>query len=156
MKSQNKAEPKIVPTTLITNIAKVSVGTQILLPFFSSTVSAGFPSPADDFLEGSIDLNQFLIDNVAATFLVRVQGESMLGAGIFPRDILIIDRSKNPKSGQVILAILNGEFLLKRYKKNDLGVLLESANPDYANVQVVEGDDFQIWGVVKYVIHDPN
>ena len=81
--------PKVVPVTNITNIAKISVKSKLLLPIFSSTVSAGFPSPADDFLEGSIDLNQYLISNPSSTFLVRVQGESMLGAGIFPGDVLI-------------------------------------------------------------------
>ena len=87
------------------------------LPFFSCAVEAGFPSPADDHLEGSLDLNSYLIKHPAATFFVRVSGESMVGAGIFNNDILVVDRSIKPSNGKVVIAVLEGQLTVKRLEK---------------------------------------
>ena len=151
---------KLISTTQITHISSVKKGSKLELPLYSSPVSAGFPSPADDFLEGAIDLNQQLITNPASTFLVRVQGESMTGAGIFAGDVLIVDKSKDPKSGEVVIAVLDGDFLLKRFVikrvNGEKQIWLEPENSDYNPLMITQDQDFQIWGVIKYVIHNPN
>jgi DNA polymerase V len=141
----------------ITHIAKSDPNpTQISLPIFTSSVRAGFPSPADDYLDGSIDLNRFLISNPAATFMIRVQGDSMTGAGIFSNDVLVVDRSKDPKNGDVIVAVLNGEFTIKRLVKQNGIYILQPENPNYENIILTTESGFQIWGVVTYVLHNPN
>ena len=122
-------------------------------PFYEGRVSAGFPSPADDYLEKGLDLHELLVDHPAATFFVRVQGESMNGAGLASGDILIVDRSLTPQSGKVVVALLNGEFTVKRLLRKDKQVSLVPDNPRYKTIVVTPEDDFQIWGVVTYVIH---
>ena len=123
------------------------------LPLFCTPVKAGFPSPADDHIEQKLDLNQFLIKHPAATFFVRVDGNSMKGAGIHDRDILIVDRALSPKSGQIVVAILNGEFTVKRVKIEGRKLLLIPENPHFPLMEITEDIDFQIWGVVTYNIH---
>ena len=122
---------------------------------YSCPVSCGFPSPADDYLEHPLDLNELLIKKPAATFFVRAKGDSMIQAGIFEGDILIIDRSLQARSGQIILAIINGEFTLKRLLiKTETGTpLLQAANPKYAPIEITESMDFQVWGVAVHCIH---
>ena len=148
---------KILKPIIITHIAPASMApTTLDLPLYSSLVRAGFPSPADDYLEGSIDLNRFLISNAAATFMIRVNGDSMEGAGIYSNDVLIVDKSKDPKNGDVIVAVLNGEFTVKRLMKESGIYFLKAENPNYENI-ILNGDSgFQIWGVVTYVLHNPN
>lgn len=124
-----------------------------ILPLFLSKVPAGFPSPADDYLEQKLDLNEFLIKHPAATFFVKVEGDSMVQAGIHSGDILIVDRSSQPKNNSVIVAILNGEFTVKRLKKINKKIYLLSDNPRYMPIPVEEEVDFEIWGVVRHVIH---
>lgn len=126
---------------------------QLRLPLFESRVQAGFPSPADDFTEKALDLNEYLILHKAATFFVRVVGESMTDVGIFPGDLLIVDRSLTPTSGKIIIAVLNGETTVKRFEKDKKGVLLGSENKEYPDIRIAEEDDFSIWGVVTNVIH---
>lgn len=122
-------------------------------PLFSNKVRAGFPSPAEDHIEQKLDLNQFLIKHPAATFFVRVEGDSMKNAGISNGDILIVDRAITPQSGQIIIAILNGEFTVKRVKKQEKRLFLIPENPEFPLMEVTEESDFQVWGVVTYTIH---
>lgn len=123
-------------------------------PLFSSKVAAGFPSPADDAIEKALDLNELLIERPAATFFVRVEGESMIGAGIHPNDILVVDRALEPKPGRVVICALNGELAVKRLKAMDAhSLILASENPDYPDIEVKEEADLVIWGVVTNVIH---
>ncbi len=124
------------------------------LPLFSSKVAAGFPSPADDAVEKALDLNELLIKRPAATFFVRVEGESMIGAGIHPNDILVVDRSLEPKPGRIIICALNGELAVKRLKAiGQQRMVLASENPDYPDIELEEEADLVIWGVVTNVIH---
>jgi len=125
----------------------------ISIPLFSSKVSAGFPSPADDYIEKTLDLNDLLIQQPDATFFVRAEGESMLGAGIHPNDILVVDRSLKATVGRVVICALNGELTVKRLKSIGDEVILGAENPDYADIIVKEGTDMLIWGVVTNVIH---
>ena len=126
---------------------------ELSLPLYTGPVKAGFPSPADDYLEQALDLNNYLIKPPAATFFVRVDGDSMVGAGIHDKDILIVDRALSPQSGQIVIAILNGEFTVKRVKVEANRLFLLPENPKFPLIEVTEEIDFQIWGVVTYTIH---
>lgn len=125
----------------------------VALPLFTGKVAAGFPSPADDYIEKTLDLNELLIQKPAATFFVRAEGESMLGAGIHQNDILVVDRSIEPVSGKIVICALNGELTVKRLKNNEGKLVLGAENPDYPDI-VIDGDmDMVVWGVVTNVIH---
>lgn len=123
------------------------------LLFFQSPVEAGFPSPADDFVEKSLDLNELLIEHPAATFFVRVQGSSMKDAHILDGDVLIVDRAKEAVSGTIVVAVLNGEFTVKRIEKKGEALFLVPENKKFQPILVTPEMDFQVWGVVTYVIH---
>jgi DNA polymerase V len=123
------------------------------IPLFNCKVAAGFPSPADDYIEKTLDLNDLLIQKPAATFFVRAEGESMLGAGIHPNDILVVDRSLEPLVGKVVICALNGELTVKRLKSIGNEIVLGAENPAYANIIVQKDTDLVIWGVVTNVIH---
>lgn len=123
------------------------------LVFVDSSVCAGFPSPAEGYTQDRINLNQLLVHNNAATFLVRVQGHSMRGAGIHHQDILIVDRSISVQNNYVVVAILNGEFTVKRFKQIGTQIFLVAEHPNFKPIQISENDDFSIWGVATYVIH---
>jgi len=123
------------------------------LPLFVSKVPAGFPSPADDFIEKKLDLNEFLIKKPAATFFVQVDGDSMINAGINSGDILIVDRSLEARDGKIIVAMLDGEFTIKRTKKRYDKLYLLAENPNYEPIEILEDNGFEVWGVVTYVIH---
>jgi DNA polymerase V len=116
-------------------------------------VIAGFPSPADDYVEKSLDLNDLLIKRPAATFFVRVEGDSMLDAGIHPDDILVVDRSLSPDAGKIVVCALNGELTVKRLAREDQQWRLVAANPDYPDIAIHEGLETIIWGVVTASIH---
>jgi len=116
-------------------------------------VQAGFPSPADDYLESYIDLNEILVSNKAATFFVKVDGDSMLGAGIFTGDMLVVDRSLTAKHGNVIVAMVEGEFTVKRFVKIRGRTFLYPENKRYKPLDVTELEEFMVWGVVTTVIH---
>lgn len=126
---------------------------QWLLPLFTSKVAAGFPSPADDHLEKSLDLNEHLVPRPAATFFVKVQGHSMTGAGIHHGDLLVVDRSLEPKDGATVIAVVNGDMTVKRLKVEDKRVWLMPENPEFSPLEMTEGMDLHIWGVVAHVIH---
>lgn len=121
--------------------------------FYEEGVSAGFPSPAEDYVEKRLDLHDLVVEHPAATFFVKVVGDSMIGAGIHTGDILVVDRSLSAKSGKVIVALFNGEFTVKRFIKKGEEVTLCPENAHYPPIPIKEGDDFQIWGVVTYVLH---
>lgn len=127
--------------------------TSLKLPLVSASVEAGFPSPADDHLERGIDLNEELIRNPAATFLVRVKGESMRDAGIHSGDTLIVDKSVTPSDRQIVVAMIDGEFTVKRFRKVNGRVYLEAANDSFAPIEVSENQELTIWGAVTYIIH---
>ena len=122
-------------------------------PLYLSPITAGFPSPADDYIEKSLDLNEHLIKHPAATFFVRVQGHSMINAGIFHNDILIVDRSIQTHTNRIVVACYNGEFTVKRLCKVRHKIMLVAANPDYPSIEINDESDFEVWGVVAHVIH---
>ena len=125
----------------------------VLIPLYESRIAAGFPSPASDYEEGQIDLNDMLIRHPAATFLVRVQGESMLGAGIHPNDILVVDRSLTPAHGRIVIAVVDGELTVKRLHKTHNQVILMPENDAFSPLHISEQQNFMVWGVVTSVIH---
>ena len=124
---------------------------RIELPIFSSPVEAGFPSPADDHIEGKLDLNEHLVRRPAATFFVSASGESMRDAGIFDGDLLIIDRGVTPQPEDIVIAILQGDLTVKRLKKVGGQWHLAAENKDYPSLPLVEGD-CEIWGVVTHSV----
>jgi DNA polymerase V len=125
----------------------------VALPLFTSKVAAGFPSPADDYVDKTLDLNELLIQKPAATFFVLAQGESMLGAGIHPNDILVVDRSIKPVAGKIVICALNGELTVKRLAQENDQWQLKAENPDYPDIAIYEDLELVIWGVVTSVIH---
>lgn len=127
--------------------------TDLPLPLFSSSIKAGFPSPAEDHIEEKLDLNRLMVEHPAATFFLRVEGESMENANIQPGDILVVDRALTPQNGQIIVAVLNGEFTLKRLKKKENRLYLLPENPAFPTLEITSETEFQIWGVVTFIIH---
>ena len=122
------------------------------LPFVNQGISAGFPSPADDFLDIKIDLNREFIKNPNSTFYARVRGNSMIGAGLRDGDLLIIDRSLEAEHKKIAVCFIDGEFTVKRIKKEKDSIWLMPENKDYPAIKVDETNDFVIWGVVTTVI----
>jgi DNA polymerase V len=121
----------------------------VTLPLYSSKVSAGFPSPADDHIEKRLNLHEYLVDQESATFMVTVAGDSMRDAGLLPKDIAIVDRSKEAAVGHIVLAVVDGEFTIKQLGLTEQGnPVLIAANPDYKPIEIKDGMDFEIWGVV--------
>jgi DNA polymerase V len=138
------------------NMDFYSVDNQVKLevPLFESPISAGFPSPAEDYVDLKLDLNKFLIKHPSATFYVRVKGDSMKNAGIFDGDILIVDKALDPKNGDIAVCVLDGEFTVKRIRKQKDQLFLIPENSDFQPIRITEKDDFKIWGIVSYVIHN--
>ena len=126
----------------------------LLIPLITETISAGFPSPAEDHIELGIDLNKYLIKNPISTFFLRVSGNSMNNAGIYNNDLLIIDRSINPNPGHIVVALLDGEFTLKRLIKKQDNYYLKADKENYPAINLYEYIDIQIWGVATYSIHE--
>ena len=132
-------------------LAPLTIGKRLRMPLYSSNVPAGFASPADDFVEDYLDLNDLLVKHEEATFFVRVSGRSMVDAGIQPDDILIVDRSLEAQHGKIVIAVLNGEVTVKRLYNRNGKVILKAENPAYKDIEV-EGE-LHIWGVVTSIIH---
>tara|TARA_B100000029_G_scaffold94761_1_gene84968 strand:+ start:551 stop:1018 length:468 start_codon:yes stop_codon:yes gene_type:complete len=124
----------------------------IELPYYDTRVQAGFPSPAEDHLEESLDLNTLVIDNPSATFFVRVAGESMREIGITDGDILVVDRSIESWENRIVVAVIDSEFTIKRFTKRNGTVVLEAENPDYPSIRITEEIDFSVWGVVCWTL----
>lgn len=125
----------------------------ISLPLYSCAVSAGFPSPCDDYIEKTLDLNEFLVKRPAATFFMRVAGNSMIKAGIHDQDILIVDRSIEPTHGKIVVAAIDGGLTVKRLKINNRSAFLMPENDDFQPIAVNPENGIYIWGVVVHVIH---
>lgn len=123
------------------------------LPLFLIPVVAGFPSPCEDYLEGKLSLDEHLIKHPAATFFVRVAGDSMVGAGIHSGDLLLVDRALKPKHGNIVIAVVNGELTVKRLHYAGERLLLVAENERYSPLEINEFTEFQIWGVVTNAIH---
>ncbi|SIO13765.1 LexA family protein [Halodesulfovibrio marinisediminis] len=119
----------------------------------TSCAHAGFPSPADDYLEGALDLNKLLVHNAPATFFLRVKGDSMTGAGIHTDDILVVDRSVSPTHNSIVVAVLNGALTVKRLWQKNGRVALMPDNPRYKPIEVTHNESFEVWGVATSVIH---
>jgi DNA polymerase V len=126
--------------------------TKASVPLASCSVAAGFPSPADDYLERPLDFNELLIQNPAATFAVRIAGESMTGAGLFPGDIAVVNRALTPVNGSIVMALLDGEFTIKRYRITKNQIWLQAENRNFADILIPEGASFEIWGVISHSI----
>ena len=137
----------------VVDIARVDMDSPLSIPSFLSGVQAGFPSPAEDYIEKTLDINELVVEHPAATFFVRVEGDSMQDAGIQTGDILVVDRSLDASSGKIVIAVLNGEFTVKRLRMDDSGVYLVPENPRFPPIKVGEDAECTIWGVVSYVIH---
>ena len=133
-------------------IFSVDTSSELDLPVVEAGISAGFPSPADDFLDSSIDLNKVLITNKDATFYGRVKGDSMIDAGLSDGDLLIIDKSLEPKDGKIAVCFIDGEFTVKRIKITNKCIYLVAENKNYKPIKVTDDNDFLIWGIVTTVI----
>jgi DNA polymerase V len=146
-------KPLIKSDGSIKAIFKSDQTTKIVRPLLASDVPAGFPSPAQDYIEDRLDLNEYLIKHPSATYFVRVDGYSMIEAGIFPDDILIVDRSLEAVNKKVIIAIINGELTVKRLVIKNGIYYLKPENPEFDSIEITVDDQFSVWGVVTYVIH---
>jgi DNA polymerase V len=133
-------------------IFPVSTATDLSLPAITAGISAGFPSPAMDFIDVSIDLNKQLIKHPSSTFYGRVKGYSMKDVGIHDGDLLVIDKSLSPKNNQITVCYVDGDFTIKRISVNDGYCWLLPENKDYKPIKITEDNDFQVWGVVTHVI----
>ncbi|MFB3082881.1 MAG: LexA family protein [Gammaproteobacteria bacterium] len=121
---------------------------RVILPLYTSKVSAGFPSPADDHVEQRLNPSDYLVKNDTATFFVRIKGDSMIEAGIFDNDVLVIDRSRTHQTGDIVLAVLDGEFTVKILGRSRKSVKLIPANRNYPVIEIKKGQSLEIWGVV--------
>jgi DNA polymerase V len=136
------------PTLYQAIIAPATGQLPVYTPLFSHKVAAGFPSPADDYIEGRLSLDEHLIQHRDATFFVRAKGNSMVGAGIFDGDLLVVDRSLTPSSGDIVIAVLDAELTVKRLIRRNGQVILKPENPDFAEIVLQDGQELQVWGVV--------
>ena len=125
----------------------------IRIPYFPQGIAAGFPSPADDHLQKALDLHEHLIKHPAATFFAHVQGDSMKDANLNDGDLLIIDRAETPRHRSIVVAVVNGEFTVKRLYKRNGEIRLMPENKAFPAIEVTEGMDLEIWGVVSHIIH---
>ena len=126
-----------------------------ILPLYISGVNAGFPSPAEDHADLSLDLNEHLIQHPSATFYVYARGDSMINSGIYDGDLLIVDRALNPELKSIVIAIIDGEFTVKKIKKNNNVLYLVPDNSSYKPIKITKDMNFEIWGVVTHAIHKP-
>ena len=147
--------PTDPPSALVvTDTYRVRTDRSRPLAVFLSRVPAGFPSPADDYVEQRLDLNEHLVQREASTFFVRVAGRSMEGAGIHDGDLLVVDRAVEPTDGAVVVAALDGELTVKRYRTRERGAALVPENEAHAPIPIEPGQDLVVWGVVRHVIHE--
>ena len=150
---QEKTKPIRIPESMVEQVLDFVVSKGHSLPLYGSSVQAGFPSPADDYIEGKLDLNTHLVKHPAATFFVRASGESMINAGIYPGDILVVDRSLQAGHNKIVIVALNGQLTVKRLWNKSNQVRLMPENNDFKPIHIEEGMDMVIWGVVTYVLH---
>ena len=142
-----------VPESMVDRILEYAHSGGFKLPIYGGKVAAGCPAPTDDYIEGMMDLTEHLINDPSTTFFVRVTGYSMINAGIHPEDILVVDRSLEPRHGKIVIAAVEGELTVKRlYKKNNQ-VRLMPENEDFEPIEIGPEEALHIWGVVTNVIH---
>jgi DNA polymerase V len=126
----------------------VEARTLLGVPMMAFAAVAGFPSPAEDYIDRPLDFNELLIEHPAATFAIRIEGESMTGAGIFPGDIAVVDRARAPVNGNVVLALVDGAFTVKRYRIRDGAMWLQAENPAFPDMPISDGQALEVWGVI--------
>jgi DNA polymerase V len=148
---KNEKEIKTDPS--IKTIYRYDGKKKVLRPLIGMKIPAGFPSPAQEYIEDTLDLNEYLVPHPASTYFVRVEGESMINSGIYPDDIIIVDRSLEPSNNRIVIASLNGELTVKRLKIKNGKYHLVPDNKDYPPLIIEEWMDMTIWGVATYVIH---
>ena len=144
--------PSARPDRVVVIASALASGCATVAPLFLARVSAGFPSPADDYVESALDLNAYLVRNPAATFMVKVSGDSMIGAGIAAGDVLVVDRSEEAVHGKIVVAVLDGELTVKRLHVRNGVRQLWPDNPKYKPLRIEPGQELQIWGVVVGVV----
>ena len=140
---------------LISKIYSSLIKNKNKIAFYNSSIPAGFPSPAEDHIDIPLDLNDHLIRHPAATFYVYAKGNSMQNSGIYDGDLLIVDRAVEPKLKNIVIAVIDGEFTVKRISKIKNKIYLLPDNKEYRPIEIKDGSNFQIWGVVIYTIHKP-
>lgn len=148
-----KTKPELRTDTTIKEIYRFDPHKKVLRPLIGMKIPAGFPSPAQDYIEDTLDLNEYLVPRPASTYFVRVDGESMINAGIYPDDILIVDRSLEPTHNRVVIAYIDGELTVKRLKISRGKYHLVPDNKDYPSINIEDWMDMTIWGVATYVVH---
>ncbi|WP_151762183.1 LexA family protein [Acinetobacter seifertii] len=136
----------------VVSINLVIPSSQMLIPYALEKINAGFPSPAQDYIDKALDMNEHLIKNETATFIVKVASLSMLNAGIDIDDELIVDRSLDAKHGDIVVALIDNDFTVKRLMIDESGQWLKAENPEYKNIYLQEGQELIIWGVVTCII----
>ena len=123
------------------------------IKLYTTSISAGFPSPAEDHMDISLDINEYLVKHPSSTFYIYVKGDSMINSGIFDGDLMIVDRSLEVKSNSIVVAVINGEFTVKKIKKDSGNIYLIPDNKKYKPILLDNSMDFQIWGIVTHTIH---
>lgn len=136
----------------VVSIKLVIPSTHLLVPYALEKINAGFPSPAQDYIDKALDMNEHLIKNETATFIVKVASLSMLNAGIDIDDELIVDRSLDAKHGDIVVALIDNDFTVKRLMIDEKGQWLKAENPDYKDIYLLDGQELLIWGVVTHII----
>lgn len=136
----------------VVSIKLVIPSTHMLVPYALEKINAGFPSPAQDYIDKALDMNEHLIKNETATFIVKVASLSMLNAGIDIDDELIVDRSLDAKHGDIVVALIDNDFTVKRLMIDESGQWLKAENPDYKDIYLLDGQELLIWGVVTHII----
>ena len=152
-KYNEPTKPIRVPASMVQEILEYVSTQGYQLSLYACAVHAGFPSPADDYLEDKLDLNKHLIKHPTATFFVRAAGISMIKAGIHHGDILVVDRSLEANHGKIVIAAVDGQLTVKRLYKSSEGTYLMPENDDYEPIRIEEGNEVIIWGVVTNVLH---
>ncbi|MCE0723195.1 MULTISPECIES: LexA family protein [Legionella] len=143
-----------LPVAQIAELEQLKNHPDYQLPVFASKIQAGFPSPADDYIEGYLDLNAKFIKHPSSTFVLQATGDSMVDAGIFSGDWLLVDRSLDPSDGRIVIAAVNGELTVKRLSKKGSRVQLLPANPKFKPIDITKDCEMVIWGVVTLVLHE--
>jgi len=153
MKQEKKMKLKAIHKTKELEFYTAEIGVSLEIPYFEGGVSAGFPSPAEDFMHAKLDLNTLLVEHPSATYYVRVIGDSMTGAGIVSGDLLVVDKSLEVSNNCIVVAYLDGDFTVKRIKKTKSKMFLKPENDKYKSIEITKEMDFVIFGVVAHAIH---
>jgi DNA polymerase V len=150
----NTTTPK--KTTHLTFYKAPPITESHLVKFVSVPINAGFPSPAEDYIEDTIDLPKMLLKNPSSTYILKVKGQSMVDAGIFDKSLIVVDASLEPLNGDIAVCIIDGEFTLKRISKFKDKLYLLPENKDFKPIEVKEGSNFEVWGILTWVLNQPN